>query len=185
MIDQSFAGDMTSDGGVSVARLKGRTGSPARDQADVDAFCERVRGTTYRDYRHTFRHHDHTPIPAGCRNLRVYDGRDGKLLGTRWFVGEGEMRHRAGVGFSVSTRRPTAQCVLAIAHSMALEEITEWRGTRALPEAESGVLDLVIDIDTRPRQFVVDGERLPQDLIDFIASRAPGRVKASGARPPR
>jgi hypothetical protein len=181
-IDQGFCGVLTHDGGVIVARLKGRCCETPIDSAEVDAFCAVLRDHTYANSKASIDHLDLIPLPKGYRNLRVYDQRDGKMLGSRWHVGNGETTHHAGIGFISGDRRPTARTVVAIAQSAALEEIVSWRATFALPTVEKGVLDLVVDICTRPRQFTVLGERLPQYIIDAISADAPLRASGLGPR---
>lgn len=181
-IDQMLEGALLGDGGVMVARLKGRAEETSIDPEEIAAFCSVLRDHTFANSTDSIDHLDLIPLPSGYRNLRVYDKRDGKMLGSRWHIGAGEATHRAGVGYSISDRRPTARTVVAIAQSAALEEIVSWKSTAPLPDAEKGVLDLVVDIRTRPRQFTVLGERLPQQIIDAISADAPRRPLEPGPR---
>lgn len=164
------------DAAVMIARMKGRARAEAPDAAETQAFLDRLRGVTFRSYRSNLAAPDLTPLPRGYRNVRVRDARDGATLGSIWWIGSGDGPRRAGAAFLTTTERPTARGVIAILLGMAVEEVTEWRSTRAIPGAEPGLLDLEVDIDTRPRELLVDGSALPPHLVEFMRSKAPRRA---------
>lgn len=66
-------------------------------------------------------------------------------------MGNSETVVQSGLTFSVVTERPTVKNVVNPLLIMIFEEITAWRSTTALPMLEPGLLELVVDIDTRPR----------------------------------
>lgn len=48
----------------------------------MDQFCSRIRGFTLDSYRSVLECREETPLPARYNNVRVFDGRDGVLLGS-------------------------------------------------------------------------------------------------------
>lgn len=149
------------------------------DEAETQAFCDRLTDVTYRSYASNLAQPDLTPLPRGYRNLRVYDARDGAFLGSRWWVGSAEDTVRVGQEVTVMYKRPTARNVISICLGAVAEEITEWRSTSALPMREPGTLDLVVDIDTRSRELSWDGSPLPPHLVEFMTTIAPERAVGS------
>jgi hypothetical protein len=116
-----------------------------------------------------------TPLPKGFRNVRVFDQRDHKLLASLWCLGAGGDRTEIGKNFSVVTEQITASSIIIEMLSLMLEEVTSWRSTRALASSERGQLDLMVDIDTRPREYILGDMRMPDQLIAYIRRNAPKR----------
>ena len=169
---------MINDAGVMLARLKGKAAAITPEPADIDAFCDRLRGYTFEDWTATKESPDLTPLPTGFRNLRVFDSRDGVELGSYWQIGSAATVHRAhaGTGAAVGDRPATAHHVVSICLSKALEEVVAWHETKALPVTEAGVLDLLVDIETRPRELLFWGDPLPPGAREAIARLAPRRL---------
>lgn len=175
-----ITGDRCGDANAAVmlARLKGRTLSETPDSAEVDRFCGRLKNVTYRSYKSNRANPERTQLPRRYRNVRVTDARDGAPLGSIYWIGSAETVLSSGVGFRVVHDRPTAQNIISICLCLPFEEITHWHATKAVPSNDPGLLDLVVDIETRPRELLmVDGEPLPPGIVSFLTARAPAKAR--------
>jgi hypothetical protein len=148
-----------TDAGVALARLKASRRDSSSNQLQTLEFCKRLRGYTYLNMPNAIKARlgiDPTPIPEQFGAVRVIDSRDGIYLGSVWQLGNGNAPARYGFAFEVKNERPIA---------------------RELPSTLPGVLDLVVDIETRPRQTLfVSGTPFPDDIKDFMVERAPRRI---------
>lgn len=169
-----------TDAGVALARLKASRRESSSNQLQTLEFCKRLRGYTYLNMPNAIKARlgiDPTPIPEQFGAVRVIDSRDGIYLGSVWQLGNGNAPARYGFAFEVKNERPIARDVIAICQHQIFEEVTAWHDTRALPSTLPGVLDLVVDIETRPRQTLfVSGTPFPDDIKDFMVERAPRRI---------
>lgn len=162
-----------ADATVLLAALKGRTqGTGAIDDPEVGAFCTVLSRFSFRSYADVTGNLDETPLPRGFSNVRMFDGYDGSLLGSSCSAIDTSWMVEAGADFRVEAERPTAGRAISICLCQPLEEVTEWRSTRALPTGGAGTLDLAVDIDIGPRRLLVDGTPLPDHLIRFMEGRA-------------
>lgn len=79
---------------------------------------------------------------------------------------------RTGHGFRLSTERATAETLIWMCLSLPFEKITAWRSTRLMEPSRPGTLDLMVDIDIRPREMLMTGDTLPDHVVRFMARRA-------------
>ena len=168
--------DVGNDARVMLAEWRARRRIGAvRDEGDVLAFCRRLRGYTYQS-RRSADGWDTSPLPPGYDNVRIFDAYDGFLLGSQWRLGPDGAVARAGPVFHVSAKRVAAMSVIGICLNQPLEDVTAWRSTAHVSPATTGTLDLMVDIDFRPRRSIWDGTALPDHLVAFAAARARRRA---------
>lgn len=166
-----------SDATVAIARLK----AALRDRSGCDSklleFCKLLRGYTYLDMPGAVKGIHLTPLPEEFGAVRVFDSRDGVCLGSVWQLGNRITPIKFGFAFKVTHERPTAGNIISICQNQIFEEVTAWHDVAVLPSTLSGVLDLVLDIDTRPRETLyVAGTQLPDHLKAYMAEKAPRRI---------
>lgn len=124
---------------------------------EVGQFCERLSDLTGMSAKDVYTRLTDVELPKSFHSARLFDARTNEEIGSCW------MAHPRADKVRIDTPRLVAAAMMNLSN-----KIVAWRKVTAANDSAPGILELLVDVDMRPRRVTTDGY---PDVSDYVPLR--------------